>query len=171
MVLGAHSPWCLPFGLDIPHTPWEAPSGQPGGEETGAAAAGKFPSAPKGLFHFEKILLLNPATSSYMEGPVLSHSPPLQLDWGLSGSGLHTAQFSTLPGWCPWCLWVYHTLSLFPYCDVKQLGLLVLLKCCLAGEGALSSALSQESCCRPGRHGPGAAAALVPALVPGTFLS
>ena len=46
------------------------------------------------------MLLLPP----YKEGPVLSHSPPLWLDSGLSGSGPNVAQLSTLPGWCPWSL-------------------------------------------------------------------
>ena len=65
------------------------------------------PKCPRGLFLFEKILLLNSA-SPYKEGPVLSHSLPLQLDWGLSGSGPHMAQLSTLPSWGPQSLWVYH---------------------------------------------------------------
>ena len=59
------------------------------------------------LFLFQKILLLNPA-SPYKEGPVLSHSPPLQLDQGLSRSGPNTAQLSTFPTWYPQSLWVYH---------------------------------------------------------------
>ena len=49
------------------------------------------------------------------------------------------------------------------------MSLTVLLRPCLAGEGAVNLALSQESCRRPHRGGPGAAATLVPALVPGTF--
>ena len=66
------------------------------------------PNCPRGgLLLFEKILLLNPAAPC-KEGPVLSHSPPLQLDWGLSGSGPHTAQLSTLPSQCPQSLCVYH---------------------------------------------------------------
>ena len=69
-------------------------------------------SAPECLFLFEKILLLSPATP-YKEGPVLSHSPPLQLDWGLSGSGPHMSQLSTLPSWYPQSPWVYH-FSLIP---------------------------------------------------------
>ena len=48
---------------------------------------------------------------------------------------------------------------------------MVLLKPCLAGEGAVNPALSQKSCGRPGRRRPGDAVTLVPALVPGTFLS
>ena len=87
VVSGVHSPRCLGFGLDIPHTPVGVPGGCPGGEEAGAAAAGEFPqSAPEGLFLFEKILLLNPV-APYKEGPVLSHSPPLQLDQDCLGQG------------------------------------------------------------------------------------
>ena len=70
--------WCLPH----PHgsTLWR------GGEEAGAAAAGQLPKLPLSvsffsLFLFENFLLLNPATP-YKEGPVLSYSPPLQLDLG-----------------------------------------------------------------------------------------
>ena len=43
-------------------------------------------SAPEGLFLFEKILLFNPAIP-YKEGPVLSHSSPLQLDQDCPGQG------------------------------------------------------------------------------------
>ena len=64
-------------------------------------------TAPTCLFLFEKILLLNPAAPN-KEQPVLSHSPPLQLDLGLCGSGPDRAQLSTLPFWCPQSLWVYH---------------------------------------------------------------
>ena len=63
-------------------------------------------TAPEGHLLFEKILL-NPATP-YKEGPVFSHSPPLQLDQGLSQSGPHIAQLLTLSSQCPQSLWVYH---------------------------------------------------------------
>ena len=56
-------------------------------------------SAPECLFLLAKILLLNPVTP-YKEGRVLSHSSPLQLGRGLSRSGTHMAQLSTLPGQC-----------------------------------------------------------------------
>ena len=65
------------------------------------------------LFLFEKFLLLNPA-APYKEGFVLSHSPPLPLDQGLSGSGPNTAQLSILPSWHTWSMWVYHFV-LFPF--------------------------------------------------------
>ena len=96
--------WCLPH----PHgsTLWR------GGEEAGAAAAGQLPKLPLSvsffsLFLFENFLLLNPATP-YKEGPVLSHSPPLQLARGPSRSGPHMAQLSTLPRQHPQSLCVYH---------------------------------------------------------------
>ena len=78
-------------------------------------------TAPQCLFLFEKILLLNPA-APYKEGPVLSHSPPLQLDQGLSRSGSHTAQLSTPQPVSTVCA----GLPLRPYsppCDFKQPGL------------------------------------------------
>ena len=59
------------------------------------------------FFFFEKFLLLNPAVP-YKEQPVLSHSPPLQLDQGLSRSDAVLAQLSTLPSWYTGSLWVYH---------------------------------------------------------------
>ena len=70
---------------------------------------GNSPKCPRGSFSFwEKsscsLLCLPP----YKEGPVLSHSPPLQLGQGLSGSGSHAAQLSTLLGQHPWSPWVFH---------------------------------------------------------------
>ena len=66
---------------------------------------------------------------------------------------------------------VFITLSLFSSLQLQATrSLMVLLKPCLAGEGAVNLALSQESCGRPSRRGPGSAVALVPALVSGTFL-
>ena len=104
-----HSPQCLGFGFNIPHTPKGAQGGCPGGEETGAAAAGEFPKVPLRVFFFLRksscsILRLPP----YKEGPVLSHSPLLQLDQGVSGPGSHRAQLSTLPSQCPGSLWFCH---------------------------------------------------------------
>ena len=83
-----------------------------GGGEAGAAAAGEFPKLPPSvsffpLFLFENFLLLNRA-SPYKEGPVLSHSPPLQLGQALSRSGPNTTQLSTLPIWRTRSRWVYH---------------------------------------------------------------
>ena len=126
-------------------------------------------SAPNGLFLFEKILLLNPA-APYKEGPVLSLSPPLLLD----GDCLHqgpTGPNSQLSPASTHSLHVFTILSLFPSLQLQATrSLSVLLKPCLAGEGAISTAVSQESCGRPGGRWPGAAVALVPTLVPGTLL-
>ena len=147
---------------------WE--HSQPGGEETGAAAVGEFPKLPQCLFHFEKILLLNPATP-YKERPVLSHSPPLQLDWDCQGQG-PTWPNSPLSPASAHCLCGFTSLPLFPSLRLQATrSLLVLLKPCLAGEGDINLAASQESCVRPVMLWPGAAVALVPVLVPGTFLS
>ena len=44
----------------------------------------------------------------YKEGPVFSHSLPLQLGRGLSGSGSHAAQLSSLLGQCTWSPWGFH---------------------------------------------------------------
>ena len=70
---------------------------------------GHSPKCPQRVFFFLgksscSILWLPP----YKEGPVLSHSPPLQLGRGLSRSGSHTSQLSTLLSQCPWSPWVYH---------------------------------------------------------------
>ena len=114
-------------------------------------------TAPKCLFLFEKILLLNPA-APYKEEPVLSHSPPLQLDLELSGSGPDRAQPSTLPSWCPQSLWVYHFILIpLPATSSNQ----VSLRAAQALFGRGGSSKLQESCCRLGRRGPGAAVALV----------
>ena len=166
-----HSPWCLGIGpRGPPH-----PSGSarwPGGEETRAAAAGEFSKVPPSVFFFLRkspcsVLPLPP----YKEGPVLSLSSPLQLYQGLSGSGSHMAQLSTLPSQCPRSPWVYHFILIpLPATSSSQVSLSV-AQVLFGRGGSINSALSQESCSRPGRGGPGAAAALVPTLVPGTFLS
>ena len=126
--------------------------------------------APECLFLFEKILLLNSATP-YEEGPVFSHSPPLQLDWECPGHG-STQPNSQLSPAGTHSLCVFTTSSLFPSLQFQATkSLLVLLKPSLAGEGNVNPALSQESCGRPSRCRPGAAVTLFPVLVPGTFLS
>ena len=121
--LDSHSP-CFLWSQFPPNEVWTLPGGcahspvewhttwtgwWPGGEEAGAVAAGEFPKVPPRVFFFLgksscSILQLPP----YKEGPVLSHSPPLQLYQGLSGSGSHMAQLSTLPSQCPRSPWVYH---------------------------------------------------------------
>ena len=74
--LELHSPRCT--------SPWALRMALPAGQRGDwSCCCRRIPqSAPEGLFPFEKILL-NPA-APYKEGPVLSHSPPLHLDWGLS---------------------------------------------------------------------------------------
>ena len=146
-------------------------TGEPGGEKTGAAAPGEFPNMPPKAFVFLtksscSILLLHTrkglcsctAHISSYTGTVCvraQHSPALNS-----------------PQPAPKVQCVYHTLFLFPSQQPQATGSLsVLVKPPLAGEGAINSALSQESCGRPCGCGPGAAVALVPTLVPGTFLS
>ena len=73
-----------------PPQPCES-AGQPGGEETGAAAAGEFPRVPPRVF-----FSLRKSSCSILplhtRNGLSSHSPPLQPDQGLSGSGHHRAQ-------------------------------------------------------------------------------
>ena len=145
-------------------------TGQQSGEETGAAAAGEFPKLHQSVFLFEKILLFNPP-APYKEGPVFLLSPPLQLDRDCLGQGPTQPNSQLSAAGAP-SLRVFTTSSLFPSLRLQATrSLTVLLKPCLAGEGAISSALSQESCSRTSRYGPGDAVALAPALVPGTFSS
>ena len=121
---GVHSPWCLVFGLDAPHTPEGASCSRVWGDWS--CYCRRIPqTAPKCLFLFEKILLLNPATP-YKEGPVISHSPPLELDQGLSRSVSHMAQLSTFPRQCPQSPWVYHFVLIpFPATSSNQVSLSV----------------------------------------------
>ena len=69
---------------------------------------GNSPKCPHGSFSFWE----NPHAQSChsIQGRVcpLSHSPPLQLDQGMSVSGPHTTQLSTLPSRHPQSLCVYH---------------------------------------------------------------
>ena len=81
------------------------------------------------------------------------------------------AQLSTLPSQRPRSLWVYHFVFIpLPATSSNQVSHGV-AQALFGREGAIYLALSQESYSRPGRGEPGAAAALVPLLVPGTFLS
>ena len=168
------------------------------GEEARVAAAGEVPKQPPSvsfsLFLSGKFLLLKPATP-YKEGPVFSHSPPLQLDQGLSGSGLVKSQLSIPPTWRTKSLWVSthgahmstwstyeHTgfiapvcLPLCPYsppCDCKQPDL---SWCCsnLAWQGRepLTRLSPKNPVADPVGDGPGDAAALVPVLDLWTLLS
>ena len=106
-----HSPWSVPVVsgpckvhtlpsasdsvLMSPTSPWECwAAGWRGSWSCGCRRIP--PSALEYLFLFEKILLLNPA-APYKEGPVLSHSPPLQLHWGQSGSESNMAHSQLSP--------------------------------------------------------------------------
>ena len=83
---------------------------------------GNSPKCPRGSFSFwEKSSCSILWLPLYKEGPDLSHSPPLQLSWGLSGSGLHAAQLSTLLGQDLWSPWVFHfVLILLPVTSGNQ---------------------------------------------------
>ena len=107
-------------------------------------------------FSFEKFLLLKPA-APYKEGAVLSHSPPLQLDEELSGSGPITTKLSTLPIWCIGSLWVYYFIFIpLPVTSSNQVSL---------GTAQTKSPAADLVGTRPG-----AAASLVPVLVSGDLI-
>ena len=91
----------------------------------------------------------------YKKGPVLSQSPPLQLGWDCPGQGPTWPNSQLSPASAP-SLHRFTTSSLFPSLRLQATRCrLVLLKSCLAGEGAINPTLSQESCSRPGRRRPG----------------
>ena len=155
-----------------PTAPWEHRTGGWLGGETGAVAAREFSKVPPRVFFFwGKSSCLILWLSPYKEGPVLSLSPPLQLDWVVQVRVPHGPTLnSQLSPVGTRSLCGFTTLSLFPSLRLQATrSLSVLLKPCFMGEGALSSALSQESCGRPSGCRPGATVTLVPALVPGTF--
>ena len=133
---------------------------------------GNSPKCPRGSFSFwEKSSCLILWLPLYKEGPDLSHSPPLQLGRGLSRSGSHTAQLSTLLSQHLWSPWVFHFV-LIPLPDFRQPGL---SQCCSGlvwqQMGPLTWLSPRSPAAGPARGWPGAAATLVPVLVPGTFLS
>ena len=109
--LKLHFPHALDLGL-LPATPPQE-HGSAKWRGDWSCCCRRIPqTAPKDIFLFEKILLLNPATL-YKEGSVLLHSPPLQLDWDSMGQGptwphshLSPAGAHSLP--------VFITSSLFP---------------------------------------------------------
>ena len=183
---GTYTPWCLGCvcggparcSLTLVLLIWawcplhpRGSAGQQGGKETGAAAAGEFPTVPPRIFSF-----LRKSSCSIL---------PLHTRKGLSS---HTTHLSSYTGDCLGqgptrpnsqlspvsihSLCVFTTLSLFPSLRLQATrSLWMPLKPCMAAEGAANSGLSQESCGRPSRHRPGAAVTLGPMLVPGTFLS
>ena len=129
-------------------------------------------SAPEGLFLLGKNPRARSCGSLCTRKGLTSHTAPLSsLAGGCLGQDhmrpnfqLSLASACGLPG--------FSTSSLFPSLQVQATGsLTVLLSPCLAGQWALNRAVSQESCSRPCTGGPGAAASLIPALVPGTFFS
>ena len=109
-LLSVHSPLCLDVGSVPPLTPAGVPGSQV--ERRLELVLQNSSNCPRvslffPLFLLEKILLLKSATP-YKEGPVLSHSPSLQLDPVLSRSEPHTAQLSTHPSRHTQSPWVYH---------------------------------------------------------------
>ena len=123
-IRGVHSPHASDLGSMPPTPPGECQA--TGWRGDWSCCCRRLPhTAPECLFLFEQFLLLNPATP-YKEGPVLSHSPPLQPDRGLSGSGPHMTQLSTLPSHTH-SLRGFTTSSLSPPCNFKQPGL---SQCC-----------------------------------------
>ena len=173
-MISPHPP-ALDLGL-LPSTPpWEHRTGRVGGLVERRPEL--FPQgnsrkcSPRVFFFFGKSSCLVLQLPLYKEGPVLSLSPPLWLDQDCPGQG-STRPNSQLSPAGALSLCGCTTSSLFPSLQLQATrSLTVLLKPCLAGEGAINPSLFQESCSRPCRCGPGAAVALVPKLVPGTFLS
>ena len=97
----------------------------------------------------------------YKEGPVLSHSPPLQLGQGLSGSGLHAAPLST-PQPVPVVSLGFPLHPYSPPCDFRQPGL---SHCCsglvwqgrgpftwLSPRSPVAGPAQAWGCSRPGPH-------------------
>ena len=173
-MISPHPP-ALDLGL-LPSTPpWEHRTGRVGGLVERRPEL--FPQgnsrkcSPRVFFFFGKSSCLVLQLPLYKEGPVLSLSPPLLLDQDCPDHGLTWPNSQLSPAGAH-SLNGFATSSLFPSLQLQATrSLTVLLKPCLAGEGAVNPALYQESCGRPGRCGPGVAVTLVPMLVPGTFSS
>ena len=133
---------------------------------------------PLFFFLFEKFLLLNSSRHS-KQVPGLSHSPTLQPDQGPSGSGpimaqLFPAGVHSLSG-CTVPMYVcqYILIPPAPHSDFKYPGpswhcsnLLV-----WQGRKLLTWLSPKNPTTAPAGTGPGAGAALVPMLVPGTLFS
>ena len=130
------------------------------GEEAGAAAAGEFPTVPPRIFSFLRKSSCSILPLHTRKG-LSSHTAHLFIWTGdCLGKG-QTRPNSQLSALGAHSLHGFTTSSLVPFLQPQATSsLLVLLKPCLAGEGAINSALSQDSCGRPSRR-----------LVPGTFLS
>ena len=140
-------------------------TGQLGGEEAGAVAAGEFPKmSPRVVFLLRKSSCSIQGRACPLTQPISPARPGTVWVRAPHGPALNSPQLVPI---------VFMCLPLRPYsppCDFKQPGL---SWCCSSlvwqGRKALTG-LSQESCGKPSGRGPGDAVALVPVLVPGTFL-
>ena len=152
----------------------ETAGAQPG--DVGAAVVGEFPeqllSTSFFSFSFWKIPFIQVCLSK--QAPGLSHSPILQPDWGLPGSGSITAQLfpaGIQSHWCTPPLCVCHFI-LIPPSDFKHPGP---SWCCSnlvwQGRELLTWLSPKNPVADPVGAGPGAAATLVPPLVPGNLLA
>ena len=151
----------------------QSPNTWRGGEETGAFAAGEFPKVPQRVvFFLGKILLLNPVAPS-VQGracPLTQPTSPARL--GAVGVRITLGPTFNSPWPAPVVPLGFPLHPYSPHCDFRQPGH---SQCCSGlvwqGRGPLTWLSPRSPAAGPGGHGPGAAAALVPTLVPGTFLS
>ena len=129
-------------------------------------------SAPKGLFLFGKILLLNPVAPA-----VQGRAYPLTQPTSPARPGTVRVRVTNVPNFNSSQLVpvVSLGLPLCPYsppCDFKQPGL---SQCCSGlvwqGRCPLTQLSPRSPAAGPASAGPGATVALVPKLVPGTLLS
>ena len=104
--LVVHSPPtpCFRLGLDTCHTSMGAPDGWVTWWRGAwsCCCRGIPQHAPKGIFLFGKILLLNPATPSIQGRACPLAQPTCPARPGLSKTEPHTTQLSTLPSRHPW---------------------------------------------------------------------
>ena len=150
-----------------------------GGRNTGGrgGCCGRIPQTATECLFFLFFFLKNSSYSSLplQQAPGLLHSPTLQPDWGLTGSGSITDQIfpagvhrlcvCTVP-----C--VFASLSLFPPCDFKYPGPSYnCSKLVWQGKEPLTLLSSKNPVAELEGTGPRAAAALVPVVLPGTLLS
>ena len=141
----------LSFGLQV----WAQSATQLGGEEVELAAAGEFPKLPPSVsflaFSFWKI----PHAQASIQGPALlqrqfsnqTGAIRVRARHGLTLNSSQPVSTVSVGAHRPH---VFATSSLFPSLWLQATrSLLVLLKPCLAGEGAVDPALSQKPCGRP----------------------
>ena len=163
---GAYSPQCLGFWLDVPHT-------LAGG---GWSCCRIIPQTPECLFFsplflFEKIFLLNPVPSIQGRACPLTQptSPARPGTVQVRVPHSPTVNSPQLP--TPRPPWVYHFILIpLPATSSNQIS-----GCCSnlvwQGRGPSARLSPRSPAAGLAGSGPGAAAALVPALVPGTLLS